>query len=144
MISLESAIGVACSAHFGQKDKAGNSYILHCLRVMLAVGRLGADAMIIAVLHDSMEKDVRNPIVTNRLLNSYGFTSEQIHTLDLLTRKSNQTYKDYVRTLSVDRLARYIKIADLRDHLSWDRVDSLNDSMIDRYRDSLDFLEGYI
>ena len=50
---LTDAIMLACAAHRGQVDKAGAPYILHSLRVMLAV--TGEDQRIAAVLHDVVE-----------------------------------------------------------------------------------------
>ena len=50
---LEKAIQIAARAHEGQKDKAGQAYILHPLRVML---RTGNDTeRICGVLHDVIE-----------------------------------------------------------------------------------------
>lgn len=40
MATLERAIEIAARAHAGQTDKAGQPYILHPLRVMLAVNSL--------------------------------------------------------------------------------------------------------
>lgn len=56
-MSLEHAIRIACVAHAGQTDKAGQPYILHPLRVMLAM----ADDFerTTAVLHDVLEPAFR-------------------------------------------------------------------------------------
>src|ERR1044071_9819551 len=51
--SLEDTIILACTAHRGQVDKGGAPYILHPLRVMLAVS--GDERRIAAVLHDVVE-----------------------------------------------------------------------------------------
>jgi GTP diphosphokinase / guanosine-3',5'-bis(diphosphate) 3'-diphosphatase len=40
MASIEKALQIAGRAHEGQKDKDGQPYILHPLRVMNAVARL--------------------------------------------------------------------------------------------------------
>ncbi|MBP8277859.1 MAG: HD domain-containing protein [Propionivibrio sp.] len=53
MPSLEHAIALAASAHSGQVDKAGQPYILHPLRLMLAVTT--PDERMAAVLHDVVE-----------------------------------------------------------------------------------------
>lgn len=53
MSSLERAIAIAARAHEGQVDKAGMPYILHPLRVMLAVRT--PEERIVAVLHDVLE-----------------------------------------------------------------------------------------
>lgn len=50
---LEKAIEIAVKAHKGQKDKAGEPYILHCLSVMLK-GKT-EDEKIVGVLHDAVE-----------------------------------------------------------------------------------------
>ena len=53
MSDLERAIEIAASAHRGDVDKAGQPYILHPLSLMLSFRDL--DAMIVAVLHDTVE-----------------------------------------------------------------------------------------
>ena len=53
MPTLEDAIALAVEAHRGQRDKAGQTYILHPLRVML---RLETEAeRMAAILHDVVE-----------------------------------------------------------------------------------------
>ena len=49
---LNLAIVVATNAHRGQKDKQGQPYILHPLRVMTNPRLVTDDETIIAVLHD--------------------------------------------------------------------------------------------
>ncbi len=53
MEAIEKALLIAPKTHEGQKDKGGQPYILHSLRVMHAVE--GLEAQIIAVLHDVVE-----------------------------------------------------------------------------------------
>jgi GTP diphosphokinase / guanosine-3',5'-bis(diphosphate) 3'-diphosphatase len=53
MATLERAIEIAARAHAGQTDKAGQPYILHPLRVMLAVNSL--PEKMAAVMHDVVE-----------------------------------------------------------------------------------------
>jgi hypothetical protein len=53
MSTLERAIEIAAIAHSGQPDKAGAPYVLHALRVMLAVS--GPYERLAAVLHDVVE-----------------------------------------------------------------------------------------
>ena len=50
---LNDAIVIAIKAHADQTDKAGQPYILHPLRVMLA--QRTDEARIVAVLHDVVE-----------------------------------------------------------------------------------------
>ena len=50
---LERAIELAVKHHKGQTDKAGKAYILHPLRLMMAVNT--DEEKIVAVLHDIVE-----------------------------------------------------------------------------------------
>lgn len=52
-MKIEDAINIAVNAHRGQRDKGGQPYILHPLRVMLAAQN--DDERIVAVLHDVVE-----------------------------------------------------------------------------------------
>jgi hypothetical protein len=52
-MDLHEAIKVATDAHEGQLDKGGRPYILHPLRVMMAMEE--TDEQIVAVLHDVIE-----------------------------------------------------------------------------------------
>ncbi len=47
---LEKAIRIAVQAHDGQRDKAGNPYILHPLQLRLQMDT--PEEMMVAVLHD--------------------------------------------------------------------------------------------
>ncbi len=58
-MDLERAIEIAAAAHRGQADKAGQPYILHPLRVMLACQ--GEATRIVAVLHDVIEDNDWTP-----------------------------------------------------------------------------------
>lgn len=53
MSTIEKAIEIASRAHAGQVDKAGAAYVLHPLRVMLAVTT--PFERMAAVLHDTVE-----------------------------------------------------------------------------------------
>ena len=53
MATIEKALQIAAQAHEGQKDKEGQPYILHPLRVMSRVE--GEEAQIVAILHDVVE-----------------------------------------------------------------------------------------
>src|SRR5439155_17942529 len=72
MATLEKAIELAARYHAGQKDKEGLPYITHPLRVMQRVQ--GADAQIVAVLHDALE-DTK---LTEADLRSAGFSENII------------------------------------------------------------------
>ncbi len=53
MATIEKALTIAAEAHAGQRDKDGQPYILHPLRVMGSVE--GDAAKMVAILHDVIE-----------------------------------------------------------------------------------------
>ena len=116
MNSLENAIALATRVHTGQTDKAGETYILHPLRVMLKVHALNGtlEQQIAAVLHDTVED-------TNVTLKSFSrkFSWDIVEMVDALTRPLNMPYEDYItqKVLKCSS-ARLIKWADLQDNLS--------------------------
>ena len=73
-MNLEHAIAIATEAHRGQQDKAGAPYILHPLRVMLALD--GTVDRIVGVLHDVVEDGGSD--WTFERLTAEGFTLEVI------------------------------------------------------------------
>lgn len=131
MSTLERAISFAADWHEGQVDKSGQPYILHPLRVMLAVQ--AGDARITAVLHDVIE-DTDAEIFD---LYHLGFNERVIHAVDALTRRSNETYQDFICRVATNPLATEVKIQDIYDNLRPGCPPGLED----RYRKALGFLE---
>lgn len=116
MSTLDSAIHIATEAHYDQKDKGGQPYILHPLRVMMLVE--GEEAQIVAVLHDVLE----DTEVTREDLEREGFSEKVITALEKLTHKEGESYSDYVLRVKSDELARQVKLADLKDNARIDRA----------------------
>lgn len=109
---LTNAIAIAVEAHRGQLDKAGEPYILHPLRVMLAVQ--GETARIAAVLHDVIEDQPKSLSFDDIAIM---FGAEVWHTVDALTRRKSEHYFDYVKRAAAHPIARDVKIADVTDNL---------------------------
>lgn len=136
MTPLSRAITIAVQAHDGQTDKAGQPYILHPLRVMLAMET--EDDRIVAVLHDVIEDGTERDkgalvTVVNRL---------QFDAINTLSRPPGEPYADYIDLVSDDPLATRVKLADLRDNLRPERAGALTDSHRRRYEDALAKLEA--
>jgi (p)ppGpp synthase/HD superfamily hydrolase len=85
MATLERAIALAAAAHAGQRDKGGEPYILHPLRVMLRLR--DDDARIVAVLHDVLE----DTPLTRAALEAEGFSAPILDALDALTKRPGET-----------------------------------------------------
>jgi (p)ppGpp synthase/HD superfamily hydrolase len=126
------AVEQARHAHYGQVDKAGRPYIEHVLRVAFAVRFQGEDAMVVAVLHDVLEDTDYEPT---------GLTPEQAVALDAITRREGEKYRDYVTRCGKNLTARRVKLADLNDNMTADRMAALpareQKSLAKRYRDAL-------
>ena len=134
MSNLDKAILIAGSGHIGQKDKSGDSYILHPLRVMLQMQT--EEEMIVAVLHDVVED-------CNVALNDIRqiFQDEVAEAVDALTRRHGESYMEYVRRAIKNPLAKKVKLADLKDNMDPRRCKNLNDdefsSRMERYAKAL-------
>ena len=81
---LERAIVIAVEAHAGQKDKAGFAYVLHPLRVMMALD----DPLerIAAVLHDVVED---TPWTLDDL-RAAGIPEEAVRLVDFVTEREDE------------------------------------------------------
>ncbi len=144
MATLEKAIEIAAKAHAGVPDKNGQPYILHPLRVMLGVE--GDVARIVAVLHDVVE----DTDVTFEEIEAQGFSKKVMAALKLVTHQSGETYTDYVIACQANETARQVKLSDLRDNASLNRMLLRPDRMtkdsarVMRYLLSYKYLTGEI
>jgi (p)ppGpp synthase/HD superfamily hydrolase len=84
MATLERAVEIAAKAHAGVKDKQGQPYILHPIRVMMGVE--DDDAKMVAVLHDVIE----DTEVTLDDIRAAGFSEAVIAALDLVTHRKDR------------------------------------------------------
>lgn len=133
MATLERAIIIAATAHAGIVDKANAPYILHPLRLMLAMP--DEISSIVAVLHDVVE-DSKPP---NRWgfaeLRAEGFSEEILAALDCVTRRNEESYEEFIDRCLPNPRARRVKIADLIDNLDIKRLGrELTDKDVQRIR----------
>ena len=116
MSTLERAIAIALQAHAGQKDKGGEPYILHPLRVMLAMKH--ETGRIVAVLHDIFEDSG----ITAHHLRAEGFAEEVIEALALLTKMPGESRLNAAKRAAKHPLARAVKLADNADNANLSRI----------------------
>lgn len=114
--ALERAIAIAAEAHAGQVDKGGAPYILHPLRVMLAVSE--PDERIVAVLHDVVE----DSDWTFEGLAQAGFSATVIKALKALTKVEGEAYEAFIQRAKANRIARRVKLADIADNSDLSRI----------------------
>jgi (p)ppGpp synthase/HD superfamily hydrolase len=107
---LTRAIILAAAAHAKERGRGGDPKLLHVLRVMLRVD--DPEERVAAALHDVVEEEA----ATLSDLQRAGFSRRVVRLVDLLTRRGDEDYFDYIRRLCVDPAARRIKLADLADN----------------------------
>lgn len=119
---LRRAIDIAKEAHKGQADKAGNEYIDHPLRVMIAVHSVSEK--IVGVLHDVIE----DTDWTFERLEAEGFTAEIIEALKCVTKLSeDEPYDAFIERVKTNPLAVAVKIKDLADNMDIRRLNELTE-----------------
>lgn len=125
MNDLERAIKIALDAHEGDKDKAGETYIRHPLRVMDAVET--EEARIAAVLHDVVEDGDRT---LQDIEDEFG--PDIRDAVDALTKRKaeGESYMEFVERAAANPIAREVKIADIEDNMDLTRLDSVDESVI--------------
>jgi len=141
ILNLPTAIAVATDAHAGQTDKGGDPYILHPLRVMLAVA---PEHRVAAVLHDAIED---TPLTMVDLV-THGLTLDDAAALEALTRRDGENYMgEYIERVARGPMrARWVKLADLEDNLDLDhnRPHVLPDTLRLRYDAARDRIKAAI
>ena len=129
MSTLERAIEIATEAHRGQFDKAGNDYIGHPLRVMVA-GKT-TEEKIVGVLHDVVE----DTDWTFERLAAEGFSVEIIEALRCVTKLSeNEPYDKFIARVKENSLAVAVKLNDLTDNMDIRRLPYISDKDVKRLK----------
>lgn len=99
---LGGVFAVAAMAHQFDVDKGGKAYILHCITVMENARKLGVTnpvSLALAVCHDVKED---HPEMVQHLLvqaRAYDVLEEFESGLDLLTRRKDEPYEDFIQRL---------------------------------------------
>lgn len=116
MATLERAIEIAAKAHAGQVDKAGAPYVLHPIRLMLAVS--APLERIAAVLHDVVE----DTAVTLDQLRIEGFPNEVLQAIQALTKLPGESRLAAAARAAANPISRAVKLADVTDNMDLSRI----------------------
>jgi (p)ppGpp synthase/HD superfamily hydrolase len=127
-MNLGIAIAIAAKGFENKTDKAGEPYILHCLRVMNGVDQNDKELMAMAVLHDVVEDGV---CTINDLI-SHGFSQRVLIGVITLTHNKDVSYDDYIKHISACPDAVKVKLADLKDNSNITRLKGLTKKDFDR------------
>ena len=132
------AMRIAFEAHKDQMDKCGVPYVFHPIH--LAEQMTDETTTCVALLHDVVE----DTPITFTELEEYGFDAAVIEALKLLTHDEDVPYMDYVVALKHNKVAKAVKLADLRHNSDMTRLDEIDDYAIKRaekYKAAIKLLE---
>lgn len=143
MLNVDDMIGrafvEALKAHAGQVDKSGAPYIGHVARVAACVE--GRDEIVVALLHDVVE----DTEVTLSDLAAV-FPDDIIEAVDAITHRPGEPREHYYRRVAKNALARRVKLADIADNSSPQRMSLLDSAtrarLEKKYAKALEQLEA--
>ena len=137
-MTFEQAVEIAARALAGTKDRFGEPDLLHSLRVALSVPE---EARVVG----GAARRVEDTDVTSEDLARLGLSEVELEAVRLLTRSDDDPYEDYIERVATaegeaGRLARIVKLADLRDNLGRTRPEM--EHLRERYEQALARLES--
>ena len=131
------ALKLCYEAHQNQVDKTGLPYVFHPFH--LAEQMTDEISTVCALLHDVVE----DTHYTFDDLANMGFSKQVIDVLKLLTHDSEVPYMEYVKALSVNPIAKAVKLADLRHNSDLTRINVIDEFMlarVEKYKKAMDLL----
>lgn len=140
MNNLNKAIKLATEVHEKQVDIGENPYILHPLRVLCTVEKTIRNVdhvtdkesiLCSAVLHDVIEDCNIEPFQMQELIEKR-FGNKVFKQVNSVTRRKEESWKNYINRAKKYYASRIIKIADLEDNLDNSRLREVTDKDIKR------------
>lgn len=135
---VRKALAIAYQAHAGQFDLGGTPFIFHPLHVAFHVPDEDDRIVIIALLHDVLEK---TKVTANELL-ATGFSREIVEVVEILTYDQEEPYFDYIRRIKENPLARTVALSAVYHNLDTERFKGRSFTG-DEYDAIEELLEGY-
>lgn len=135
---VKKAINLMFEAHKNDFDKGGYPYVFHPFYLATQVN--GELATCVALLHDLIED--HGDMYDFKLLLEMEFPTEVIDAIRVLTHRKDASYSEYIETISKNKLAREVKIQDLKHNLDIRRTDGAKSKKYDMYISALKYLEN--
>ena len=120
------AMEICYRAHAGQLDKGGMPYVFHPIHV--AEQMEDEYSTCAALLHDTVED---GGIELSELYEA-DFPEEIVRTVDILTRREDEPYMEYIERLKENSLAVKVKLADLNHNSDMSRLNIITKWDIER------------
>lgn len=125
MNKFSKALQIALSVHKNQQDKGGQDYIKHCLAVYEKVKHYGDEELnCIAVLHDVLE-DCDDQYHDDLCCEIGEISSRVLTGVQRLTKFHFDTYDSYLYSITLNRDAMIVKLADLEHNSDITRLKGL-------------------
>ena len=107
---------------YNDVDKSGVPYVNHLYSVSMQMD--SEEEKVVGLMHDIIE----DTIVTKEDLLALGFPSNIVQTIDILTKKENQEYSEYIDSIisSKNITALKVKKADMENNMDEDRLKLLS------------------
>ena len=131
------AMTLAYAVHNGQLDKSGVPYIFHPITV--AESMETEDEIIVALLHDTIE----DCGVTKEYLAAAGFSRDVVEAVEAMSKRKGETYDEYIARVKTNRIARKVKIADLKHNMDLTRLIEVTEQAekrVNKYKKALEVL----
>ncbi len=126
------------AAHQGQTRRDSvTPYKVHPYAVAerLRLAGYSEDAQAVAYLHDTMVDEGGTMTATN--LDDLGVPHHIIHATLAISKKKGESYKDYLKRVKGNDLARSVKLFDIEDNLA----DSPTEHQVEKYKFAKEFLK---
>lgn len=137
---LERAAKICLSVHAEQRDRQGNAFFLHPFRVALKCE--SDEEKIVALLHDVVE----DGYIDKNFLLKQNFPINIVEAVFCLRHRTEEDYKDYIKRLAPNSLARVVKIKELEDNLNLQTLKKIKEEDLEFYNNlliALHYLKGY-
>lgn len=138
-VLTKKAMEICYRAHAGQLDKGGMPYVFHPIHV--AEQMEDEYSTCVALLHDTVED---GGIELSELYEA-DFPEEVVRTVDILTRREDEPYMEYIQRLKENSLAVKVKVADLNHNSDMSRLNIITKWDMERkekYEKAIAMLEG--
>lgn len=130
---ISKCLWIAEKAHDGQFRRNGKTpYIDHVHAVANRACNFGREYTCVAYLHDVLE----DSDLTAKDLIAFGVPKNIVDAVELLTKKGDLTYSEYLYRIRLSELARRVKICDMISNLA----DDPTDKQIAKYASGLQYL----
>ena len=136
-VLYQDALNDMFSFHERQVDKCGEPCYLHPLRIAAHFQELNdADAAIVACLYNLVEDTSC----------SLGYREDRypegiVDAVDAITRREDETYRQYIKRLCHNDIARRVKVEDIKNNLRSERI--FTGAPLDRYYRTLGWIREY-